>query len=129
MKFLSTAVAVTALTLGLAGPVLAQSASGSMMKDVMTSDNSMRTSKLVGAAVYNDEGDKIGSIIDILVRGGASESVALVSVGDYLGGGTKLVAFPISKLQLDASKAMMQGATKRAIQAMPAYNLNFGGSG
>lgn len=126
MKFLSTAFAVTALTLGLAGPVMAQPASGNMMKDVMTADKSMRSSKLIGAVVYNDEGDKIGSIVDILVRGGAVESVAIVSVGDYLGGGTKLVAFPVSKLQLDATKAMMQGATKRAIQSMPAIDLSFG---
>ena len=42
------------------------------------------------------------------------------------GGGTKLVAFPVGKLQLDATKAMMQGATKRAIQSMPAIDLNFG---
>ena len=41
-------------------------------------------------------------------------------------GGTKLVAFPVSKLQLDATKAMMQGATKRAIQSMPAIDLSFG---
>ena len=61
-----------------------------------------------------------------LVRGGAVESVAIVSVGDYVGGGTKLVAFPVGKLQLDATKAMMQGATKRAIQSMPAIDLNFG---
>ncbi len=126
MKFLSTAFAVTALTLGLAGPVMAQPASGNMMKDVMTADKSMRSSKLIGAVVYNDEGDKIGSIVDILVRGGAVESVAIVSVGDYVGGGTKLVAFPVSKLQLDATKAMMQGATKRAIQSMPAIDLSFG---
>lgn len=126
MKFLSTAFAVTALTLGLAGPVMAQPASGNMMKDVMTADKSMRSSKLIGAVVYNDEGDKIGSIVDILVRGGAVESVAIVSVGDYVGGGTKLVAFPVGKLQLDATKAMMQGATKRAIQSMPAVDLSFG---
>ena len=126
MKLLSTAFAVTALTLGLAGPVMAQPASGNMMKDVMTADKSMRSSKLIGAVVFNDEGDKIGSIVDILVRGGAVESVAIVSVGDYVGGGTKLVAFPVSKLQLDATKAMMQGATKRAIQSMPAIDLSFG---
>jgi len=121
---LSTVVAVTALTLGMAGPLMAQS--GNMMKDVMTSDKSMRSSKLIGATVYNEEGDKIGSIIDILVRGGAVEPTAIVSVGDYLGGGTKLVAFPVSKLQLDATKAMMQGANKRAIQSMPAIDLSFG---
>ena len=126
MKLLSTAFAVTALTLGLAGPVMAQPASGNMMKDVMTADKSMRSSKLIGAPVYNDEGEKIGSIIDILVRGGAVEAVAIVSVGDFVGGGTKLVAFPVSKLRLDANKAMMQGATKAAVRAMVLYD--FGGS-
>lgn len=128
MKNLSKAALIATLALGLASPVIAQTAP-SGMKDVMTSDNSMRTSKLIGAAVYNDDGDKIGSIIDVLVRSGAAEPVAIVSVGDFLGGGAKLVAFPIAKLQLDAGKAMMRGASKLAIQRMPGYDFNNGGSG
>ncbi len=125
MRFFSTALAAAALslTLGTVAPAMAQTG---MMKDAMTGDKSMRSSKLIGAPVYNDEGEKIGSIIDILVRGGAVEAVAIVSVGDFVGGGTKLVAFPVSKLRLDANKAMMQGATKAAVRAMVLYD--FGGS-
>ncbi|MGE4048294.1 MAG: PRC-barrel domain-containing protein [Acetobacteraceae bacterium] len=127
MKKLSTITAVAALALGLGAPIATHAQTGAM-KDVMTGDQSMRSSKLINAAVYNDQGDKIGSIVDILVRSNGAEPVALVSVGDYIGGGTKLVAFPVSKLHLDGSKAMMQGATRAALAAMSNYTfLNTGG--
>lgn len=126
MKKFSTIIAVTALTLGLGAPILAQAATDNM-KDAMTADHSMRSSMLIGAPIYNDNGDKIGSVIEILVRGGATEPLAIVSVGDYIGGGAKLVAFPVSKLELDAQKARMKGADRRALEAMPAYSFQFAG--
>ena len=40
------------------------------MKDIMTADHSMRASKLIGMAVYNDAGEKVGSVIEVLVKPG-----------------------------------------------------------
>lgn len=120
LKLLKLA-AIGTLALGLAGPALAQSA----MKDtVMTKDQSMRTSKVIGMTVYNDAGDKIGSVLDVLVRTG-TEPQAIVNVGDYLGG-TKLVAIPLAKLNLEGAKPMMMGATKAMLMALPAYPGDFG---
>lgn len=121
-KFLKLA-AVGALALAFAGPALAQSA----MKDVMTKDHSMRTSKVIGMVVYNDGGDKIGTVLDVLIRAGV-EPQAIVNVGDYLGG-SKLVALPLAKLNLEGSKPMMMGASKSMLMALPAYPSDFGGSG
>ncbi len=120
LKLLKLA-AIGTLALGLAGPALAQSA----MKDtVMTKDQSMRTSKVIGMTVYNDAGDKIGSVLDVLVRTG-TEPQAIVNVGDYLGG-SKLVAIPLAKLNLEGAKPMMMGATKAMLMALPAYPGDFG---
>lgn len=120
LKLLKLA-AIGTLALGLAGPALAQSA----MKDtVMTKDQSMRTSKVIGMTVYNDAGDKIGSVLDVLIRTG-TDPQAIVNVGDYLGG-SKLVAIPLAKLNLEGTKPMMMGATKAMLMALPAYPGEFG---
>lgn len=113
--------AIGTLALGLAGPALAQS---SMKDTVMTKDQSMRTSKVIGMTVYNDAGDKIGAVLDVLIRTG-TEPQAIVNVGDYLGG-SKLVAIPLAKLNLEGAKPMMMGATKAMLMALPAYPGEFG---
>src|SRR5918911_5225939 len=120
MKTPTLFVTITALAFSAAAPALAQSASDP--GGVMMPDQSMRTSKLIGAKVYNEQGDAIGTIIDILVKNQPSEPTAILSVGDYIGGGTKLVAVPLSHVNLNGGKMMMKGANKQAVASMPAYN-------
>ena len=112
--------ALGALALSLAGPALADSAA----KDVMMPDHSMRTSKVIGMAVYNDAGDKIGSVFDILLRPGI-EPTALVNVSDYLGT-KKLIAISLKDINLDGAKPMMKGATRAMLQSLPTYAGEFG---
>jgi sporulation protein YlmC with PRC-barrel domain len=122
MKKLPTIIAMSALAFTFAAPVLAQTASS--MSGVVMADHSMRTSKLIGAQVYNDQGQPIGSIIDILVKEQAAEPTAILSVGDYIGGGSKLVAVPLSHVNLSGGKMMMKGATKQMLASMPVYNFS-----
>ena len=130
MKKFTTLVAMAALAVTFAAPSFAQmSATGS--NGIVLTDLSMRTSKLIGATVYNDQGQSIGSVIDVLVKNAAAEPTAVLSVGDYVGGGTKLVAVPLSHVNLDGAKPMMAGATKQMLASMPVYlfqaNPNSGG--
>jgi len=113
--------AIGTLALTFAGPVLAQ---GAMKDTVMTHDQSMRTSKVIGMTVYNDGGDKIGTVLDVLVRAG-TEPQAIVNVTDYVGS-RKLVAIPLAKLNLEGAKPMMMGATKAMLMAAPFYPGDFG---
>jgi uncharacterized protein YrrD len=94
------------------------------MKDVMTKDHSMRSSKVIGMTVYNEAGDKIGTVFDILVRAGA-EPTALIDVGDYVGA-KKIVAFPIANLRFDGAKPMMMGASRDSLHAMPNFAGEWG---
>ena len=64
-------------------------------------ENGVRASKLIGAAVYGDGGQQIGSLDDLIMTGGDRITVAIVSVGGFLGYGSKLVAFPYSQLKQD----------------------------
>jgi sporulation protein YlmC with PRC-barrel domain len=62
-----------------------------------------RSSKLVGATVYNDSGQSIGTVDDLLVGDDGKISQAVVSVGGFLGIGSKLVALPYDQLKFEPS--------------------------
>jgi sporulation protein YlmC with PRC-barrel domain len=117
MKTFTKLVAVAALAATFADPSFAYAAAS----DIIMADHFMRASKIIGATVYNDKGESIGSVIDVLVKNTATEPTAILSVGDYVGGGTKLVAVPLSHVNLDGAKPMMAGATKQVLASMPAY--------
>jgi hypothetical protein len=61
-----------------------------------------RASRVVGATVFNDGNERIGTISDLIVtpEGGISEAV--LSVGGFLGIGAKLVGVPYDQLQFEA---------------------------
>lgn len=125
MKKLATVIAAATLAAVFTAPIAR--AAGS---DIVMADHSMRVSKIIGAMVYNDQGEGIGSVVDVLVKDAAAEPTAILSVGDYIGGGTKLVAVPLSHVNLTGAKAMM-AATKQSLFGMPVFlfppNPNNGG--
>lgn len=96
----------------------------SMMKDAMTKDHQMRTSKVIGMTVYNDAGDKIGTVFDVLIRQDA-EPTAAVDVTDFRGQ-KKIVTVPLSSISLDGARPMMKGATRPMPMGLPDGALNFG---
>jgi len=130
MKKISTFALAAALAVSLAAPVMAANLYGGAANAVMA-DHSMRSSKLIGAPVFNDEGQTIGSIVDILVKNQAAEPTAILSVGDFVGGGAKLVAVPLSHVKIDSGKASMAGVTRQMLASMPLYSFNelMGGGG
>ncbi|HEY2619062.1 MAG TPA: PRC-barrel domain-containing protein [Acetobacteraceae bacterium] len=118
MKKLATFVAIAALAATIAAPNLAAAAEGAG-NDIVLADHSMRTSRLIGAMVYNDQGQSIGSVMDVLVKNGAVEPTVVLSVN--AGGGAKMVAVPLSHLNLDGARPMMAGATEQMLASMPVY--------
>src|SRR4051794_28525471 len=120
MNKLSTIVTMAALACAFVQPTFAQP-SAKATNAIVMSDHSMRTGKLIGATVYNDQGEGVGTIIDVLVKNTAAEPTAILSVGDFVGGGTKLVAVPLSQVNVDGAKPMMLGATKQMLASMPVF--------
>jgi sporulation protein YlmC with PRC-barrel domain len=123
MNKLKTVSAAVVLAMSFAPnimhPVLAESLAVSA---IVAQDHSMRSSKLIGMDIYNDKGEKIGKIEDILVRGTASEPLAVLSVGGYVGIGTKMVAVPLSHITLKADKASMP-ASKTELASMAGWQF------
>ncbi len=121
MKYMTILASVTALAIAFAPPV-ASAQSFSHSQYLMLSDHSMSTGKLIGMKVMDDKGAAVGTVVDVLVKDKAEPTVIL-SVGEYVGGGQKLVAFPLSHVQVEAEKPMMHGITKQMVASMPSYGF------
>jgi sporulation protein YlmC with PRC-barrel domain len=99
------------------------------MKPAAVSDSSFqgnwRASKVVGLNVYNDNNESLGSINDLLTDKSGNIKAAVISVGGFLGVGTRLVAVPFDKIKFvnepivyTSAAGAMNGAAGRP--AMPA---------
>jgi sporulation protein YlmC with PRC-barrel domain len=77
--------------------------------------------QILGKNVYNDKGEKIGEVEDIIITPERSASYAIVSTGGFLGIGSHDVAIPAPQLKLSNDRLVLPGATKDLIRAMPRF--------
>jgi hypothetical protein len=93
---------------------------------VMTDQSAARASKVIGSSVYNDGDEKVGSVDDLLI-GKDGSMKAVLSVGGFLGMGSKYVEVPYANLtfgntQKDGdNRVVLKGATKESLKSQPAY--------
>jgi hypothetical protein len=121
-KFMSIAASV-ALIAGTAAPSFAADLTPQPVSQVNVTQlaDGFRSSKLVGAPVVNDANESIGKIDDLLV--GRSDKVlyAVLSVGGFLGVGSKLVAVPYASLQIGAKNVVLPGGNKDQLKSLPEF--------
>ena len=121
-KILSMATAM-ALVAGVAAPSFAADLKPQPMSkvDVTTLADGFRSSKMIGSGVTNDQQETIGKVDDLLV--GRSDKVlyAVISVGGFLGVGSKLVAVPYDALQIGKSSLVLPNGTKDQLKALPEF--------
>jgi hypothetical protein len=80
-----------------------------------------RTSKVVGSAVVNEANETVGTIDDLIVTPGDRVPFAVLSVGGFLGIGTKYVVVPYSTLVVHDKEMMLPGATKESLKSLPEF--------
>jgi sporulation protein YlmC with PRC-barrel domain len=107
----------------------ANAGSPSQRNAVLTDRGNVRASKLIGTSVYNDRDEKVGSVDDVVLGKDNKADDVIVSVGGFLGMGTKLVAVPYTSLKLgdtknasSDNKVVMPGATKDSLKAQPDFH-------
>ena len=89
----------------------------------LTADGQVRMSKVVGASVYNDQNQSVGSVDDLLMSDNDHKAAtAVISVGGFLGMGSKLVSVPFDQLKIQNDRIVMPGATKASLEGMPEYH-------
>lgn len=121
MKKISTHVLVVASVL-LAGAAVVPA----FAADNMQTEDEFRTSKLVGAKVYNSANENIGSIEDIVLKPDGSLDEVVLSVGGFLGIGDKYVSVPFSALKVSrdgSSLKITTDGTKESLKALPDYKF------
>ncbi len=128
MKLLTSALFLAAFALQLA-PATAQEApvAGTAILGVQVdvkgvSATGYRATKLLGSDVYNDQNEKVGTLDDLIVAGDGQVTLAVLSVGGFLGIGAKNVAVPIQLFKAGGKgKILLPKATKDELKGMPEF--------
>lgn len=91
--------------------------------DKMTSGNLINADKVQGTNVYNMNGDKLGSIEDLVLdKIEGRVQYAVLSFGGFMGMGDKHYPLPWSSLKYDTPKGgYMINMGKKQLENAPAY--------
>ncbi|MBL0719395.1 PRC-barrel domain-containing protein [Piscinibacter sp. Jin2] len=124
---LSLATLIVAGAFGSMAPATAQVAGGSTSVDVSVSESTRLAmgwsvkKTLLGKTIYNDTGQKVGKVEDLIIAPDRNVSYVIVGAGGFVGIGRHDVAVPVSQIQDRAGKLVMAGATPDTIKGMPVF--------
>jgi len=95
----------------------------SLMKvDPQSLATGYRASKVIGSTVVNEANETVGTIDDLIVTPNEKVPFAVLSVGGFLGMGTKYVVVPYNSLEVHDQQMMLRGATKESLKSLPEFN-------
>jgi sporulation protein YlmC with PRC-barrel domain len=77
--------------------------------------------QILGKDVFSSQGEKIGTIDDLIISPAKQVSYAIVGVGGFLGVGSHDVAVPVKQLKQEAGRIVLPGATKESLKAAPKF--------
>jgi sporulation protein YlmC with PRC-barrel domain len=115
------------LAASFSGPAFSQGAPQTitlMKVDPASLATGYRTSKVVGSTVVNEANETVGTIDDLIVTPTEKVPFAVLSVGGFLGMGTKYVVVPFSSIQVKDKQMVLPGATKDSLKALPEFKYN-----
>lgn len=125
MNRLLTGLAATVLVVTpLCMPAYAQGAAQTaalMSIDPATVAVGYRASKVVGSAVTDAAGAKLGTVDDLIITTSDQVPYAVLSVGGFLGLGEKHVLVLAKDLDVVNDTIVLAGGTKASLTALPAY--------
>jgi sporulation protein YlmC with PRC-barrel domain len=114
-------------TLSTVGPVAAQVAGGTTTVEASITESTRLAmgwsvkKTLMGKNIYNDAGQKVGKVEDLIISPDKAVSYVIVGAGGFVGIGRHDVAIPVTQIQDKAGKLVMAGATKDTIKGMPGF--------
>jgi PRC-barrel domain len=72
-------------------------------------------------SVVNDANETVGTVDDLIITPTGQAPYVILSVGGFLGMGTKYVALPFTTLKIVDKKVTLPGGTKDALQGLPDF--------
>ena len=128
MKHSTSFLAAAAMiAISMSGPAFSQGALQTVALtkvDPATMATGYRTSKVVGATVVNEANETVGTIDDLIITPNERVPFAVLSVGGFLGMGTKFVVVPFSSLEVKDKQMLLRGATKESLQMLPEFKYS-----
>lgn len=120
--------ALTAVgALCIAGSATAQVAGGTTTVDTSVTESTKLAmgwsvkKTLLGKSIYNDAGEKVGKVEDLIISPDKNLTYVIVGAGGFIGIGRHDVAILVTQIQDKAGKLVMAGATKDMVKAMPKF--------
>ena len=83
-----------------------------------------RASKVIGSSVVNDANQTIGKIDDLLITRDGKDPYAVLSVGGFLGMGSRMVVIRYDSLKFADKKIVLPGGTKDGLKMLPAFEYS-----
>jgi hypothetical protein len=120
----NTLPAALALAMIVGGQTFAQGVpqtAGIARVDPTTVATGFRASKVIGATVVNDANQTVGTIDDLIITPSEQVPFAVLSVGGFLGMGTKYVVVSYGALKVVNKEMVLPGATKESLKALPEF--------
>ncbi len=133
MKKASSAFPLAVLSLSIAGglctalPALAQVAGGTTSETISVMETTRLAlgwsvkKTLLGKTIYNEAGDKVGKVQDLIIAPDKNLSYVIVGAGGFIGIGRHDVAIRVSRIEDKNGRLVMAGATKESIKAMSTF--------
>lgn len=125
-KTLSLATLGLVLTMSTLGIAQAQVAGATTLGVAVTDVDQLAMGwsarkSILGKFIYNESGDRIGKVQDLIIDPDKKLSYLIVAVGGFVGMGQHAVAVTTDKIVRQGGKFVLPGATKDAVRAMPAF--------
>ena len=76
---------------------------------------------LLGKDIYNDTGEKVGKVKDLIIARDRQVSYVIIGAGGFVGIGMHDVAIPVSQIQNLSGRLVMPGATKDIVKGLPRF--------
>jgi len=77
--------------------------------------------QVLGKSVFNENNERIGVVDDVVIAPDKAVSYAIIGAGGFLGVAKHDVAIPVSQFRAADGKFFLDGATRQALQQMPAF--------
>lgn len=122
-KILSLALLAGALAApGLANAQVAGTSTVSVTEATQVAMGWSVKKSILGKTVYNDAGEKIGKVEDMIISPRQNVSYLIIGAGGFIGIGRHDVAVPVAQVREEGGKILMAGATKDTIKSMPPFD-------
>ena len=88
---------------------------------IVTPSGQCRATEIINRGVTNDRGEKLGEVDDLVVLRNGKIEKGVLSVGDFLGVGYRLVAVSFSSLRIDERANILCPVTREQLEKYPVY--------